>query len=534
MGKTLAFPFVGILERTGAPVFGVAGTHVMRLLREISRAGLGNLYVPARTELCAGYMATGYSRATGGVSFCLLTPGPGFLIGSCAMLEAKVKGTPVVFVSGQVHRDARGLGAKALHEFEGQAASATSIIDAAFFPEGPSEADRLLADAVRASLSPPVKPSYVELPVDVLTHYEPAAPAPDLTPRKPAPPSPDMVKGAENLINRARRPVILAGYGAIFPGCGEKLLRLAETIDAPLFTTITAKGAIPETHRLAGGVYRQATAREVMGKGDILIALGTSFSLISTGNRKGPFPPEIVHVNLDPSPPVLPGTKVHHLQCTAEDFLAAVDPHGNEGGSELPGILAKARREHLRLAHASYPSETAYVATMEEKIPGDAHVFTDPTIISYWMRYLFGSKAPGLYHYPSGSNSLGFALPAAIGALTASRVERAYVITGDGNFPYFAAELQTAAEYPLDITVILFNDSGYGVLREWEKWGGLEKIGVNLKNPDFGNICAASGIDYNRADSPEELGVVLESTKKRRGTALIEVRQDLLPPWKVL
>lgn len=533
MGKTGHFPFIEILRNTVAPVFGVAGTHVMRLLREISRAGLRHRYIPATTELSAGFMATGYSRSTARLSFCLVTPGPGFLIGAAAMLEAKMKGTPVVFLSGQVHSDERGRGAKALHEFPGQPLVASLMTGDTFFPASPDEVNRSVARAVKNSLSVPLKPSYVELALETLLRYEGPGDRLDLDPVIPPSPRPDLLQKCASLIEDSEKPVILAGYGALFPGCGGDLLSMAEKLKAPLVTTITAKGAIPETSFFSGGVYRNDTARHIMGQGDLLIALGSSFSLLSTGNRKGPFPRKIINVNVDPSVPDLPGTEILHLACSVADFLQKIEFKEKKRKNGLLKITSDARRQQGDFARKQYPKEMAYTDVLEKALPEEAMIFTDPTIMAYWMRYFFKSKVPGTYHYPSGSNSLGFAFPAAVGGLIGIPEGKGFVITGDGNFPYFAGELKTAHEKKLDLTILLFNDSGYGVLREWSKWGVVERIGVNLENPDFRKVCHAHGMEYNRADCPEDLLGILEKTK-RGGTSMIEIRDKLLPPWKVL
>lgn len=534
MEKEKAFPSIEILRKTKAPVFGVAGTHIMRLLREISRAGLQDLYIPARTELAAGYMAAGYSRSGSRIAFCLVTPGPGFLIGASAMLETTMKGTPVVFLSGQIHGEARGQRAGALHEFEGQPRAASLMIENTFFPERPEEVNRALAGAVRCSLSLPLKPSYVELPLHTLKPYKPVDDSCDLTPIKPAPPSRDSLRQCQELINNSRHPVIFAGHGALFSRSGEKLRSLAEKIQAPLITTITAKGAIPEWDELSGGVYRRSAGGKVMERGDLLIALGTSFSLLSTDNRKGPFPRKIINVNLDAFVPKIPGAEIVPVTCTVEDFIDSAEIQPRERGKQLLETLSNARTQSLKQAQESYPKEMAYIDWLENSIPAESAIYTDPTIIAYWMRYFYRTLEPSLFAYPSGSNSLGYAFPAALGRLTAEEAGDGYVITGDGNFPYFAGELMAASEKNLDITIILFNDSGYGVLREWDRWGTLERIGVNLKNPDFNKICEAFGIEYNRADCPEDLGDILKRTKKMRGTRMIEVQDRLLPPWKVL
>jgi acetolactate synthase-1/2/3 large subunit len=534
MGKEKRFPLTGIIEKMGFPVFGVAGTHIMRILGDFSSKTGKVEYISARTELCAGFMSVGYSRTHGSASICLLTPGPGFLVGTAAMLEAGMKGSPVIFISGQIHEEVRGKGGKALHEFENQLETARGILKNACFASTGEEADRIFLEAVRRGMGTPPSPFYIEVPQEAMIPYNVdfpiEIPSPDNGPTHSRETHDEIWKTLE----KSKHPVIFAGLGTLSAESRGSLSSFSEAIGAPVVTSISGKGAIPEESPHSGGVYRDGVGGKLLRDCDLLIGLGTGYTFLSTGNRKCPLPSRLIHVNPEGHPPSPEGVEVIHFPGRVESFLTSfenIKSVDNGKWREAPFELV---RETRKKAEDAFPREMEYIQVMEESIPRDGWIFTDPTIISYWMRYFFRVNGCGHYLYPSGSNSLGFALSAAIGSLTNTSERRAFVITGDGNFPYCAMELGTAVERNSPITLILFNDGGYGVLREWRKWGSQDRVGVDLLNPDYRNICEGYGIEYNRVRSPVELAANIDRTEGDNGIRFLEVEETLLAPWPIL
>lgn len=533
MKKEKTFPLIDLLSQTGAPIFGVAGTHIMKLLREISRAGLEKNYYPAGTELSAGFMATGFARANGRAAFCLLTPGPGFLISSTAMLECAMKATPVVFLSGQVSSHVMGKGGKALHEFPGQKNAASALMEATYFPSSPEEVDRMARMAVTGSLSIPFAPAYLEIPSDFMSEYERERPLKIEPPSSYPSPDEAAISIALETIKESKQPVILAGHGALMGTPAGSIASFAERIGAPVVSTISGKGVLSEWHGLSAGVYASIPGRELFERSDLLISLGTSFSYMSTQNREAPFPERIINVNCLDRPPLLPGCHITHVKAALPDFINMVNSRYKgeirEGHRGLETMKDGARER----ARKDFPLEIACVEAVERAMGKDDLIFTDPTILSYWMRHFFRVRGEKCYFYPSGSNSLGFALPAAAGALSSSVSRRAIVVTGDGNFAYVQGDLPIIGRSKYPITIILSNDGGYGVLRHWSGWKNAFPLGVRLPVPDFRKICQANGIEYNITHRPEELEKAL---KEKRGASvrLIELKGDFSPPWTLL
>ncbi len=526
------FPIIDILSKEKIPLFGVAGTHIMRLLKEIARKENEVVYVPARTELSAGFMAVGYGRATGAPAACLVTPGPGFLMSTPAMLEASLKGTPVIFISGQIHRDLRGKGGKALHEFENQFPTAKKILRHAAFATTPSEANRYLEEFLAGCRGSSPRPFYLEIPVEAMISYRDETPRPPLSSEEAPEMNMEKIKRIQYLLSKSERPVILAGGGASSPSAREELLPFASSLGAPLFTTISGKGIVPERHPLSAGVYSQKGGGRIFKESDLMIGLGLSYSYLSTGNRKCPLPPVLIDVNASDQGPSISGLETLHVPCSVEEFFKRFPGTGDKKG--WAPHLGMIKEEGRKDARGRFPREMMFIDVLEEVLPPDVRIFTDPTILSYWMRYFYRSQGGGQYHYPSGSNSLGFALPAAIGASVGEKGRRMVVVTGDGNFPYFAGDLAAAKEQDGHITILLVNDGGYGVLREWKKWEGEEKIGVDLHSPDFRKICAGYGLEYNKVQSPLELKASLSRGNKAGRLRFIEIDTCITSPWSVI
>ncbi len=532
MAAEARFPIISVLSKAKIPLFGVAGTHIMRVLKEIAKSESEAVYVPARTELSAGFMAIGYGRATGAPAVCLVTPGPGFLLSTPAMLEASLKETPVIFISGQIHRNLRGKGGKALHEFENQLSTAKMIFRHAAFASTPFEADRYLEEALSRCLGPSPQPSYIEIPVEAMTPYGGENSISSPSSGEAGERRIELSMEIGQLLSKCDKPVILAGRGASSPSARESLLPFASSLGAPLFTTISGKGIVPERHPSSGGVYSHQGGGRIFKESDLLIGLGLSYSYLSTGNRRCPLPPALIDINTSQQGPIIPGVEVLHVTSSVEEFFKRFPGNGEK--SVWAPHLGTKREEIRRDARRTFPREMGFIEVLEEVVPPDARIFTDPTILSYWMRYFYRSQGGGRYHYPSGSNSLGFALPAAIGAGVGEKRERMVVVTGDGNFPYFGGDLACAKELDGEITILLVKDGGYGVLREWNKWEGEERVGVNLYSPDFRKICAGYGFEYNKVLSATELKASLTEDKAGGSLRFIEIGTHIKPPWSVI
>ncbi len=525
------------MGKLSLPVFGVAGTHVMRFLKGLAEEGLSHLYHPSSTEIAGGFAAVGYSRTSGKPSLCLLTPGPGFLMGAAAIHEARMKGTPVIFLVGQVASSQLREWGKALHELPDQEEMGKLLAAKLIRVDSAEEANRALLEALVHCGTIPPSPAVVEITVDALKPHEFTQPTYASKGDSSTPPTPGVgeLEKALRLVEEAKAPIIYAGYGCLTPPAGKLLEVLSAKLEAPVFTSISGKGAIPDTINGAAGVITPKVLREVAPKSDLMIALGTVLSHTSTFNRTAPLPARCLLISLEDRTPSYTGVDVTHLRMPVLSFLEAAAKVNASRGSGLVEEAAKARRKLMEEAEASFPAEMGFLRAIIESVPQGTPVFTDPTIISYWGRYFFPVAEPGTYHYPWGSNSLGYAVPAAAGASAANPVKRKLVITGDGNIPYCAMELALIRNKNLPITILVFSDRGYGVLRKWRGWKSTPPIGVDLPEMPLSHICEGIGMDYNRCDSPSGLGEALKKFfNGGTGPNLIEVTADLTPPWSIL
>ncbi|RMG61582.1 MAG: thiamine pyrophosphate-binding protein [Deltaproteobacteria bacterium] len=524
-------PFVRTLGEVRPPIFGVAGTHVMRFLKFLSEHGLSDLYRPAGTELGAGFSAVGWSRVTGKASLCLLTPGPGFLIGAAAIHEAAQKGTPVIFLVGDIpkeHREGRG---KSLHELLPQGDIARLLTGAYFRVTSPRDGDSILRKCLEFATRVPRRPAVLEVPVDILTPYAGEEGSVDFHHNEP-PPDEDRTGEALRLLKESRSPAVLAGYGCFTPPVSGLVEKLCGSLEAPLFTTVSGKGIVSEEREWVS-VLTPSVAKGVLEEADLLIVLGSVLSYSSTFNRSIRLPEKVVVVSAGGEEISYPGREVLRVRVTVERFIEQVLGEKIEKSSSIREKLSENRKRLEERARESFPREMEYVSVLERAVPEGDLLFTDPTILSYWMRYFFRVRTPGSYHYPWGTNSLGFAVPGLRGAITAKPGKRGTVVTGDGNLPYSLQEINLAARENIPATIIVINDGGYGVLRDWRGWKGASPLGVDLPPLPLEAFCRDAGVEYNRATSPEELSAAL-SGRGRGGTRIVEVFDRLRPPWSVL
>ena len=515
------------LEALGAEVaFGVPGIHALAIwdgLRTSSIAAIG-----LRTELSAGFAADGYARTSGRPAPLLLSTGPGALISLAALMEAASAHVPVVAIASQIPRDLIGAGRGFLHELSDQKASFEPVVKWAARAEAAEEIPELLAEAWRRALTPPSGPVFVEIPVDVLAG-DTGVPAGELdtTPETlPLPADADLDEAA-SLLAGASAPLVWAGGGVLRSAAWEELRAVTERLGAPVATTYMGKGAFPEDDPLALGTAMDEPAfRELVGAADVLLAVGTELGAETTGQYGLRLSGRLIHVDADPSR-IGATYDALGLVGDAKAVLAALaerlaGPPREDG----PSRVAAARQ---RIAAERTETELELLRAVRDVLPRDAVTAWDMTILSYWAAAHFPVYEPRAFLYPLGSGTLGYAWPAALGASLAAPGRRVLAVVGDGGFNYGIAELAAARQYGLDAKLLLVDDGGYGILREYQRDQFGETTSVDLVEPDFRALVEAYGVPV-ASPEPGELGAALQAAFAEDGPAVVHL-PTLLEMW---
>lgn len=514
--------------------FGIPSIHNIAIYEGLRQARQFHHWV-VRHEQAAGFAADGFYRASGRIAAVFASTGPGNLFTLVPLLESLQTNTPVLLIGTNIASALQTKQGGGLHETPHQIDIIRPLTRFARRVTSADEIPAAIGDAASVLRSPAPGPAFIEIAHDLL-----AAPlSPDVAQIEPRPSqilasAPEELSKAAALVAQSRRPVLLIGAG-IYDAVAE-IRTLAESLGAPVVTTTTGKGNFPADHPLAFGcISRLGAVQELFEQSDLLISLGARLIDFDTGRFTLRLPQ--THLQIVDSPDY-PGTR----------FPASLLLSGNVGSmakaladqqqprSSWFDIAGVSAQEHARLQ--SLDSD-AYRAIQLLRGALDRHdiVANDQSILNYWASAFFPVLEPRTFLYPAGSGTLGYGLPAAIGAAFAMRQSgsrsKVICISGDGGFQYTLHELATLKQHDLPVKILLVNDQAYGVIGFLQRSTFGQTYEVDLKNPDFCAVAQAYGISASRATSFAELSQKLSSWLETPGPALLEWRTQLQAPWEV-
>ncbi|GAA1380607.1 thiamine pyrophosphate-binding protein [Pseudonocardia kongjuensis] len=519
-------------------VFVVASVHNLPMLDAIRRR-TGIAVIMMRHEQAAVHAADAYHRVTGRLGVAVASTGPGAANAVGGLFEAMSAGTSVLMITGQNERRYAWRQMGSLHDAPRQTEMLSAVTRATWLADLPGRLrDDLLRAAERAR-TPVPGPVALEIPIDV--QYGPV-PEPGPAGFIPAPPgtaNPDAVARVAALLHSAQRPLVVAGGGVLRSGAASELLRLCESAGAPVLTSVEGRGAIPEDHPLSlGATATSEPMRELIAGSDLVIAVGTHFRETWTARWTLPIPARLVHVDADPQVFGRVYAPEIAIAGDAREVLAAVLTAFG-GGTAVrrerwcAAAAEAARRTREILLQRIGPDHRAVMEALRAALPAGSPVVRDSTIPAYtWGDVLLPILEPGTSLRPV-SAAIGPSLPLAIGAAVGTG-ERTVVICGDGGFMLSAGELAVLAQEQLPITVCVFDDACYSVLKGIQEatFEGPAAY-VDLAGPDFVALARSFGIPAGAATSAEEFEARLAESVDTPGPYLIEVDLTRLAPIRV-
>ena len=531
------------LEDAGVEIaFGLPGVHNLPLWRELNGSPIR--LVGVRHEQTAAYAADGYARATGRLGVALTTTGPGAANTLAAVGEAWASRQPILVIATDIPTSARrpGVWRGVLHEATDQAAMFMPIVKEAIRVRAADEIGPAVARAARTALEAPARPVYVEIPTDLLNAEAAIVKGSDPLTRgdsrglTPLEPDPAHLDRAAELLERARRPLVWAGGGALQSGAGEAVGRLAERLVAPVILTYSASGLLPPGHPcLVQAPPHVPEVGALWDEADVVVAVGSDFDGMMTQGWKMPQPPRLVAINVDPtdaSKNYRPDVLVEADAARSADALA--DRLGERGGLDaLERRLKELGRTVRERIATEEPEAGAFLDAIERALPDDAIVVCDMCIPGYWLGGFHRTPAPRKLSYPLGWGTLGCAFPQGLGAALAG-AGPAVSISGDGGFLYACGELAAAKQEDIPLTAVIVDDGGYGMIRYDQDLHGDPREGVDLTNPDFLALAAAFGIRADSVDGlGEHFGVALKGHVALKEPTMLVARASLGPPPNV-
>jgi acetolactate synthase-1/2/3 large subunit len=510
--------------------FGLPGVHNLAFWRD---AGPGTPeLVVVRHEQTTVYAADGLARSTGGLGVALTTTGPGAANAVAAFGEAAASGSPVLLVASEIPTTLARPGAMrgVLHESRDQAGLFEPLAKAVFRPRTPEDAVDAVAEAAGLAMTWPRGPVYVDVPTDVLDLDVTVTPA-IATPRRTVP-DPGQIARAIAAIEAADQVVIWAGGGVVQADGSAELAVLAERIRAPVVTTFAGRGVLPPEHPwLVGLPPHEPEIAAYVGAADLLLAVGTTFDGPMTRNWSMPRPPVLVAVNAseedlttnyEPDVGVLGDARLVLTELVDRLAQRTTDE------TEL-GALRSDTWRRLRGDVAGGPA-LELLDAVNAAVGGTAStVVADMTIPGYWYGGYGRVAGPRRLQYPIGWGTLGYALPAALGAAAARR-RPVLAICGDGGFMYAVGELATLRQERLPVTVLVVDDGGYGMLRFDQDRAGDERRGVDLLRPDFAALATSFGIPVAALDGVEGLAAELTDALSSGEPRMVVLELALDPP----
>ncbi len=499
-------------------------------------------HVLVRHEENAAFAASGYARSTGRVGVCCATSGPGATNLVTGLVDAMMDSIPVVAITGQVH--SKLIGSDAFQEADTFGIS-RSCTKHNYLVKSPNDLPQVIHEAFYIAASGRPGPVLIDIPKDVFqgqAHYAPVSAIHLPGYKVPTEGHTGQIRRAAQMIWDAERPFIYAGGGIVASGASDELRELAELVDIPTVCTLMGLGALPGSHPnfiSMPGMHGSYAANMGMTHCDLLIALGSRFDDRVTG-RLSSFAPhaKVIHLDIDPAEigknraPDLP------IVGDAKKVLRRIIKVLHELEPRMRDLNSNHRREWWRQIrtwkeeHPLTPTMSAHeikpqhlMAEIDRLSNGRAIVATDVGQHQMWAAQFIHFDEPRHWLSSGGLGSMGFGLPAAMGAQCANPDKLVFAIVGDGGFQMSIPELATIAGNGLPVKIVISNNGYLGMVRQWQElFCNNRTCAVELDTfPDVEKLAAAYGIKGRRIERPEEVRPALEEAVREPGPYLLNV-----------
>ncbi|MEU4247707.1 thiamine pyrophosphate-binding protein [Amycolatopsis sp. NPDC026612] len=521
---------VETLRALGADtVFGLPGQHALGLFEALRRAGDIRV-ISGRVENNLAFAADGHARARLAadpdgpvpVTPLIVSTGPGALLTLASLQESRAASVPVLGISSQVPVAGLGGGRHGyLHELPDQQASFRDVVKSVHVVRRASQLPSALREAWTSAATAPYGPVWVEIPQDVLLGPAGIPPITSVTAAPPVlAPLPELVTSAAGLLAAASNPVILAGGGTLRSGAHAELLALAEALRAPVISTFGGKGVFPWEHELSGRSWLEDWhTTEFLADADVLLVLGSGLGELSSNYREFAPRGRVIQVEADLGKleSNYPGLGIHaDVRLTLQALLEWVPMRASDGRAEqaVSGLLA---RVESRLDGQDLAAERKLIDDIRAALPEGTQTFWDMTIAAYWAWSAWNPEGAPI-HTAQGAGGLGHGLPGALGGAVTGGPTLA--VSGDGGAMYGVAELATAVQHNLDVTWLIIDDGGYGVLREYLTGAFGRTTATELARPDFVALAASFGVPA-RLSSLDKVGTDLADALRTPGPSVV-------------
>ncbi|MEO6955676.1 MAG: thiamine pyrophosphate-binding protein [Antricoccus sp.] len=505
-------------------VFAIASIHNLPILDALVRAGQFTI-IDCRHEQNAVHAADGYSRSTGKLGVAITSTGPGAANASGGLFEAMFASSRVLMLTGQVESAYYGAGRAFVHEAEQQLPMLAALTRQVWSVRRAEDIGQTVLDAGRSACAGRPAPTAVEIPID-LQFAEIGGDLASVSVSRTQPPA-ARIEAAAQLLSTAERPIIWAGGGVNHAGAADALLALVERLQIPVVTSMAGRGAISEEHPLCvGALVVERPVRELLAEADVVLAIGTHFHMINTAYWTIELGGKLIHLDADPR--VFDRSYSTDVRIIG-DALVSIEALDQAIGqtaatsdwvdrAAAAGAVARASvREQIG------PQWCTIMDAIRDALPDNSPIVRDATIPAYtWGNRLLPIRTSRTSIMPM-SNAIGPGLPLSIGACIGSG-QRTVVLHGDGGIMLSIGELPVLAQYNLPLTVCVFNDHGYGILRaiQGATYDG-DLHDVDLATPDFAALARSCGIEGVSVSTAEDFAAAFAASVQRDGPTVIDI-----------
>lgn len=517
-------------------VFGIPGVHTVELYRGFLKTNL--THITPRHEQGAGFMADGYARSTGKVAACFIITGPGMTNILTAMAQAYADSIPMLVISTVNEVRTLGKAEGRLHELKNQSQLVEGVAAFSQTVYSPDELPIVLAKAFSLFERDRPRPVHIEIPTDVMTmdasHLTLRTKPEGVTKRV----DPTAVRRAFELLKRAERPFLFLGGGAC-EVLESDIVKIAEFFDLPVLYTVNAKGVFPKSHPLAIGSYQSTVAvRNMVKESDVILAIGTEIgetdydAVFDNGFK---LTGEMIRVDIDTTQLNSNYLATLGIQGDAYSFCQElrklIDGQVNQSlfnaeESRAAIMTARVKATIKNDFSPEYYQQAKILEAIQEIVP-DVLFVGDSTQIVYSGNFLFEANKPKQWFNSStGYGTLGYALPAGIGAKLGNRDRLVVVLIGDGGIQFTLPELASAVEEKLNLVIILWNNQGYQEIKRFMKNADIPTIGVDIYTPDFLTIAQGFGCNTYELKSLDEITTAIMQTRNENVPTVIMINED--------
>ncbi len=534
--------FIKCLKNEGVEkIFGYPGGAVIPIYDELYDSDIEHIL--SRHEQAAVHAADGYARSTGKVGVCIATSGPGATNMVTGLATAHMDSVPLVAFTGQVPTAL--IGSDGFQEADTKGIT-MPITKHNFIVTDIKDLARTIKEAFYIARTGRPGPVLVDLPKDVVTdkthfNYPQKVELPGYTPRKPRMQK-SQIERAATIINKAEKPLLYVGGGAILSGASSEIRQLVRKAQIPITTTLMALGIYPENDPLSlgmVGMHGSICANSATSEADVLIAVGARFDDRVTGQldlfaRNA----RIIHIDIDPAE-ISKIVEAHipivgDVKETLQELLPLIKENEHRQWQEKIEIWKESTPDNFSEESDDTIKPKYLIEEVDKLTDEDAFIVTDVGQHQMWVAQYYKFTRPGSLLTSGGLGTMGYSLPAAIGARIGNPGRQVVVFAGDGSIQMNIQELAVLRNYNIPIKLIIINNNYLGMVRQWQEFFWNKRYSAtNISQPDFVKLADAYGISANMINKKQDVKKALQELFATEGPAILDVHipeeENVLP-----